>query len=754
MIIHGALMAASLIFMLTQSQLHSADTNLVIYEPEQTGSPWKAIETEGLKMKQSAQGLELEFPPFEKGKNEWPRVVFAAEGVDLSEYSQIIFEMEALDDSKHSLLLAARSDEQNITSPAAVAAEVGNGPAQKVVLDISDGSPVDQSRVREIYICLPRPPERARYLLRGIKAVKNPDYLNRRKALGNLLAETQSAVEAARKAIVPGNENVKEIDEAERLLSSAKSDWDKRNAGYATLVDKKVDKIQQVLGKHSMRTREGTLAVWTSPLGFPIRQGTLPGPGDENVQKIERRLLSGQYLSVPINFSAGVDAQELEVKLVAPQSSGQALSLRPAHWVKSRDSSMTADAIGEPMASVKLDVSPFHTEQVLLWIDAKHQTLPKGLIEAKIEIFQKDKLISSIPLSFDVLDLKLPEKLPLLFMNWAYFYTDNVGETKGIEREARDNLRDYGINTWVINYRQVPIPKIGPDGAYAGMEEGSVKAFREVMELLKGQPDEHFIVWLGFHNPEVVAKFEKPGVLEKYLVDLHALLEEYGVPKNRRYLSFWDEPDSHSTRETVKWMEKIRSIDPSFLFFDNSSHPPEDPNEYQKYLALTDVWMPNWEAFLEKRRGGDSKEWESVQSGPGFYRCLMGRNNRGVNIYEYYRLLGWYAMKQKAGVLGFWVYNVGTTSEWDGTLGTSGGQVAYSKDGKLLSSRRWELIREAIDDYRLGMLALGTNEKVTLEGNANMLDLSKKMEAETNDPKVAEKVREQLIDLALERKEK
>ncbi len=75
--------------------------------------------------------------------------------------------------------------------------------------------------------------------------------------------------------------------------------------------------------------------------------------------------------------------------------------------------------------------------------------------------------------------------------------------------------------------------------------------------------------------------------------------------------------------------------------------------------------------------------------------------------------------------------------------------MIYTRDGQLLSSRRWELIREALDDYRLAMLAFGSEGLLDARRSPELGELAKEAISQPGQPVVAERLRERLLDRAL-----
>src|SRR5690606_3789703 len=180
--------------------------------------------------------------------------------------------------------------------------------------------------------------------------------------------------------------------------------------------------------------------------------------------------------------------------------------------------------------------------------------------------------------------------------------------------------------------------------------------------------------------------------------------DQYHIARDKRYIQFWDEPQIDQVQESLEWMKKVRAVDDTFKFFSNTSYTPTDPALMRQFSQYVDRWIPNWDATSKKADGWDRAEALRIPHF-GFYRCLTSRNMPGVNIYEYYRLMSWKLMQNGYDSMGFWTYNSGLkvdADEWDGTTGSSSaGLVVYRKNDKLLTSRRWELFREGLEDYKL-----------------------------------------------------
>jgi hypothetical protein len=730
----------------------------VLFDKDYRLPEWTTRPTEGTTQDGEVDGVQFTIDAWKEGRDMWPRLLYSGTGIDLSAYTKLIFEFENPSDTAQSIVVAAKSvPEDN----AGLATQLPPKSTSQVNLDISDGAPLDQSNVREMFAYQYMPLTKSSYTLKKITAIVNPDFVSKRTALGLQIAETQRSFDLLKKSAPKDANSANSLQVTGTQLESLTKEFEQRQPGYAISVQKALLAAENSIARTGMDSRAADLWAWSSPLGMPIREGTLPSPTDGAVKELNDTVCLNQYKALCLNISAGSKPQSVRLKLIAPtgKAVGNAnpFSLRPTFFAKARDSSMVADAIGVSSTEVALEVPAYQTHQVIVWIDTKKPGMRAGRYNATIEMTSGagQKTIQKIPVNITVADVRLASKLPLSLSNWAYFYMGSTKVTDGLEKETVANLRDYGMNTWNMDYTQVPLPVVNADGKYGGLEQATLKRLTQLMELLQGQPDEMFVVWLGFQRTEIREALSKPGILSAYLKDLHELLDHYKVSLDKRYIMLWDEPKLPELRESVEWMKKIRALDPSFKFYDDGTAIPSDENELKEFISLTDRWFPNWDQLYVQRPEVAKKVDAMNIPGMGFYRCLMSRNNRGTNIYEYYRLMGWYTMEHGFETLAFWVHNVGAEDAWDGTTGSSsGGIVVYQKDGKLLSSRRWELFREGLDDYKTAQAALGTTGIIDARKNKQLQQICEAVSAHPNDVSYADQMRFKLIDLAVKKKAK
>lgn len=725
----------------------------VLYENNQLPAGWKAEPTQGASLAavQPKNGIQFDIAVWKDGVDMWPRLLLSGPGVDVSDYSKMIVEIENPTAVDQNIVIAAKATQEDNAGQAWL---IPAHSTRELTLDISDGAPLDQSSVKEILLYLYQPLTLNTYVLKKVSFAKSPDFTSKKVALGQQLDETLRSFDVLQKATAKNTTIAPDLRSIQAVLETARTAYTQASPGYAIAVQKLLLEAQQSIARQGINMRGADLWVWSSPLGMAIREGTLPSPKDAALTAIKDQVCLNQYKAICVNVSAAAQAQIVQLQLNTTAGQDKLFSLRPTLFSKVRDGSLTADAIGEKTNRLNLTVDPYQTQQILVWVNTKGAGIKPGRYTASLTLTSgKDKaVVKTIPLNIEVAAVRLPSAVPVSIHNWAYFYIHSTPVTKGLEKEALANMRDYGVNTWSQDYTQVPLPRLNAANEYDGLDPKTLEPYVKLMELLKGHPDEIHILWLGFQRAEVRELLARPGVLKGYLKDMHALLDKYKIPLDKRYIQFWDEPRLGEIRESMEWMRKVRALDPTFKFYENGSVIPPGAQEWKEFIRLVDCWGPNWDQlYVAKPEDGKTIAAAGFRH-LGFYRCLMSRNNRGVNIYEYYRLMSWRLMEQGFDNLAFWAYNVGSEDAWDGTTGTSsGGIVVYQKDGKLLTSRRWELFREGLDDYKLAQAAFDTKGILDARKQAQLMEICNDVAAHPNEPRYADQMRLKLIGLAVKK---
>ncbi len=732
---------ASLLLLLMM--ITSQAENLVIFDGKSCFADWTTqTPVAGVIEHPGADALHFTIQQWKEGMDGWPRMNFEGKAADLSDYSQIHFEIENPTDQWQDVCLGAHSSREHRSAATGTLAPRSR---QKFIVDISDGVGLDPSAINQISFFLIFPKKEQTFIMRRIEAVINPNYVATREALQQRLQlVTRQVNEAAQQA-----KDAKAIAPAQQELAKVTQAVEARLPGYVAESRAALEKIEETISRTALVERGEPYLIWQSPLGMAMRDVTLPPFGTPKLEAVRHLVAGNEYKALCINLSAAAQPQSVTVEL--NDDAGGLFGLKPTYLAIARDGTQTADAIGERTRTVTFEVPAFETRQVILWIDTRSRETKPGRYQTRLTMTTGEEK-RQLPVEVDVANLRLPDQVPLLVYNWAYFFISMTKVTEGLEKEALANLRDYGVNTWILRYEQSPLPQLDTNGRYTGLT--NLEPFRKVMDFLQIRPHEKLMVWLGFQRPEVVALFEDQAVVDAYYRDLRVLLDEYRVPQDGRYIKFIDEPKLDVALQSLDWMEKARKADPALRFFDNGSSPLEEAGPRQRFFSLIDAYSPDWDyGMIARHQEGLNRYIETLHEHDkvknlGFYRCRMSRKNHGINIEEYYRLGFWRMARYGMGNVGFWVYNAGMgEDEWDGRKGSaSGGTVIYRRDDRLLSSRRWELFREGLDDYRLLLALTGSKERLDLKTDPDLLNRVKALLEKADQPAAAETLRVELLE--------
>jgi hypothetical protein len=123
---------------------------------------------------------------------------------------------------------------------------------------------------------------------------------------------------------------------------------------------------------------------------------------------------------------------------------------------------------------------------------------------------------------------------------------------------------------------------------------------------------------------------------------------------------------------------------------------------FEAMASCIDIWCPSIYMLAEKTavmdvvRKNGKKLW-SYNCGYGYSRP-GGPNLKNMNLIGDYRVAAPFAFRHGATGIGFWCYNLGG-DPW-GRIDMEY-MLVYPGRSKPVTSRRWEAVREGIEDYRI-----------------------------------------------------
>ncbi len=211
--------------------------------------------------------------------------------------------------------------------------------------------------------------------------------------------------------------------------------------------------------------------------------------------------------------------------------------------------------------------------------------------------------------------------------------------------------------------------------------------------------------------------------LTKFLDELVARMAGAGFDTNHFALYPFDEPGGvgwNLVNQLVAFGKQVREVNPDVMIYvDGGGELPM----FQAMSSCIDIWCPSIYMLAETtplmdvvRKSG--KMLWSYNCAYGYSRPV-GPNLKNMNLIGDYRAAALFAFRHGATGIGFWCYNQG---------GDPWGRVdmeymlVYPGRTKPVTSRRWEAVREGIEDARI-LAAL--RKRLADEGEAKLPDAAR-----------------------------
>jgi len=224
----------------------------------------------------------------------------------------------------------------------------------------------------------------------------------------------------------------------------------------------------------------------------------------------------------------------------------------------------------------------------------------------------------------------------------------------------------------------------------------------KIVDELKG--NDAFVLISGI--PDMISEEHMDQTSEKlntYLEKLTEHLASKGVDKKHFAFYPYDEPGGTGwtlVNKVVDFAKLVKAKDPELLVYvDGGGEAPM----FKSMQPYVDIWCLGYNVLPEK-----SPVMDIVRKDPGgalwTYDCSysyarpVGPNIKNINLVGQYRISALAAFRWNATGIGYWSYNLGDDL-W--------GRVAleyplvYKGITKPIDSRRWEAVRESVEDYRI-----------------------------------------------------
>ncbi|MEI7828341.1 MAG: PQQ-binding-like beta-propeller repeat protein [Prolixibacteraceae bacterium] len=295
------------------------------------------------------------------------------------------------------------------------------------------------------------------------------------------------------------------------------------------------------------------------------------------------------------------------------------------------------------------------------------QNMPLPTIRAEIEL--------------EVLNFKMAPQGMIRLCAWGSY-----------DKASIQNLLDHGNTVFVVPQGKSAGTQIGFDFSEQDKIVSELKG-HDVFLLISGLPDMVKENELGTSNER----------LNNYLTKLTDHLASSGIDKKHFAFYPYDEPGGvgwSMIDKLVLFAKMVKSKDPELqMYMDGGGEAPMF-KAMQPYL---DVWCVGYNALPEKgpvmdivRNDPASLLWSYDCSYS--YARPMGPNIKNINIVAQFRISALAALRWNATGIGYWSFNLGDDM-WGRTMLEY--PLVYKGREKPINSRRWEAVREGVEDYRI-----------------------------------------------------
>jgi outer membrane protein assembly factor BamB len=263
------------------------------------------------------------------------------------------------------------------------------------------------------------------------------------------------------------------------------------------------------------------------------------------------------------------------------------------------------------------------------------------------------------------------------------------------EEKQVDDLLAHGNNVFCVS---LPQPKYDAQGRLTGCD---YTALDPVLARFHGQD----VVLLFTGMPGLRGKLGSMGYqsdLNVFLDELVAHLAALGFDTNHFALYPLDEPGGNgwnAVKELVEFGQQVHAVKPGVMLYVDGGG---ELSMFQAMAPCIDIWCPPMPMLTEKTPLMDlvrhtGKMLWSYDCGYGYSRPV-GANLKNINVVGQYRTAALLAFRHGATGIGFWCYNQGG-DPW-GRIDLEY-MLVYPGNRKPVTSRRWEAVREGVEDCRI-----------------------------------------------------
>ncbi len=491
------------------------------------------------------------------------------------------------------------------------------------------------------------------------------------------------------------------------MVELVRASWHDENYDRENAVQQVTDIVRTA--RHVRRAADTILQAFLAhnDTGIILSEGELwenrdlassvPADG-KSVSTLEKWVVPGEHEPVALNLFNITD-RELVVRIqVTSDDRNPVVSVLRPMPVPTSSGAIVWDALPTLDSSRTVTIPSLETRQVWLDVDFSGAAPRKSVLRAVFQVLNGPGVLepphnprnvpapaATVELVFDVLPFEMASYESMRMCTWAKPDPDTLTD-----------LLQHGNNVFVVS-----MPPYQPkrDGAgEAALQTEKIDAILErlanhgVFVLMSGIPD----LFVPFGSEE----YQK--IMADYLGLLVPYLESKGFDVTRFALYPWDEPGGHgwdAVERVAVFGEMVKKVRPDVQVYVNGGG--EVPM-FERMAPVTDIWCPS--IYMLPEDSGEMAIMRKSGKALWSYNCAygfarpVGANIKDINIIAEFRTAALFAFRYGASGIGYWCYNIGDDM-WQRVRDEY--PLVYPADNGSVVSRRWEAVREGIEDYRI-----------------------------------------------------
>lgn len=569
----------------------------------------------------------------------------------------------------------------------------------------------------------------AKTLHRNVATVTAEPFANDRRVASQAIADALAQAEQARAAMPWVAEALtRDARALESALAAAAHVQDRYAAGE-TALENEVTQLSKALVDHAQRT-ERVAAFVRDAVAAGVKTGLVLFEGrlwenrhvDQQIpERIEGTLALSRFLvrgeHEPVSLGL-FNCSERTIHARVAISGCEGVHVTPHRSVPVPDSTGAPawDPLPELDESAVLTVPPLAATELWLDLHAAGDAAP-GPREIAVRVLALDDpsvlLASSSPQSvapaesiarigLDVLPLTMAAPGAFRLCAWAT-----------LSPAAIADMLAHGNNVFIV-----------PNGTPRFSDTGDLEAvdFTALDDLLV-QFAGYDVFLLVNGIPDVAAPFdsdEYTGRFARYLAALETHLAERGIDLNHFALYPIDEPMGHgwdAVNQLIRFGQMAKAANPEIMVYvDGEGEMPM----FEASGPFVDLWCPSYYSLADdtptmRFMREDAKLLWSYDCAY-IYARPIGANIKNINLVGTFRTSALFAFRHGASGIGYWCYNIGDDMWGRVQLEYP---LVYPGDARPVTSRRWEAVREGIEDTRILMALRDASETLPKEAAAD-----------------------------------